>query len=133
MRFLLLGNVCIYKREVLDGKIRLDGNVSVFLMYLADGEGQITRGVNANLDFTEILDFPSIRANMILDEDVVIRKIECRVLNGRKVGFKVLLEVDAKVFLNINEEVVKEVTGIPDIQVQSLDLRINSLVRSKHD
>ena len=26
-----IGNVCIYKKEVLDGKIRLDGEVNVFL------------------------------------------------------------------------------------------------------
>ena len=28
------GTVCIYKREVLDGKIKLDGCVNVYIMYL---------------------------------------------------------------------------------------------------
>lgn len=122
------GNVCIYKKEILDGKIRLDGNVDIYLMYLADEEGGCIRGFNANIDFTEILDFPGVEPGMTLDEKISIKSIECKVLNGRKVSFKVGLEVDAKVFLNENEEMVREVIGVEDIQVQPVSLNINSLV-----
>lgn len=97
-------------------------------MYLADGEANSTRAFNTNLDFTEILDFPGVDGRMTLDENLCIKSIECKVLNGRKVSFKVLLEVDAKVFLNENEEMVKEIAGIDDIQSQILSLKMNSLV-----
>ncbi len=122
------GNVCIYKKEILEGKIRLDGNVDIYLMYLADGEGQNTRAFNSNLDFTEILDFPGVQGKMTLDENVQIKNIECKVLNGRKVNFKVMLEIEAKVFLNENEQMVREVNGINDIQSQVTNLRMNTLV-----
>ena len=120
--------MCIYKHERLEGKIRLDGNVDIYLMYLADGEGKNTRAFNANIDFTEILDFQGVESGMTLDENIIIKKIECKVLNGRKVSFKVLLELDAKVFLNENEEMIKEVKGIDDIQSQIVSLKMNSLV-----
>lgn len=120
--------MCIYKKEILEGKIRLDGNVDIYLMYLADGEGKNTRAFNANIDFTEILDFQGVENGMTLDENIIIKKIECKVLNGRKVSFKVLLELDAKVFLNENEEMIKEVKGIDDIQSQIVSLKMNSLV-----
>lgn len=97
-------------------------------MYLADGEGKNTRAFNANIDFTEILDFPGVENGMTLDENITIKKIECKVLNGRKVSFKVLLELDAKIFLNENEEMIKEVKGIEDIQSQIVSLKMNSLV-----
>lgn len=97
-------------------------------MYLADAEGQTTRAFNANLDFTEILDFPGLESKMTLDEDITINSIECKVLNGRKVSFKVSLNVDTKVFLNENEEMVREVQGIDDIQSQIVSLKMNSLV-----
>lgn len=122
------GNVCIYKKEILEGKIRLDGNVDIYLMYLADGEEQNTRAFNSNLDFTEILDFPGVQGKMTLDENVQIKNIECKVLNGRKVNFKVMLEIEAKVFLNENEQMVREVNGINDIQSQVTNLRMNTLV-----
>ena len=112
----------------MEGKIRLDGNVNIYLMYLAEDERQSTRGFNASIDFTEILDFPDVESKMTLDEKITIKKIECKVLNGRKVNFKVILEVDAKVFLNENEEIVKEVNNIGDIQSQIVSLKMNSLV-----
>ena len=122
------GNICIYKKEILEGKIRLDGNVNIYLMYLADGEGQSTRGFNANIDFTEILDFPDANAKMTLDEKITIKNIECKVLNGRKVGFKVNLDIEAKVFLNENEEMISQINGIEDVQTQVVSLKMNSLI-----
>ena len=32
------GTICIYKKEVMDGKIRLDGCINAYIMYLADDE-----------------------------------------------------------------------------------------------
>ncbi len=123
------GNVCIYKKEILEGRIRLDGNVNIYLMYLADvNEGQNIRAINTSLDFTEILDFPGIESKMTLDENVCIKKIECRVINGRKVGFKVMLEVEAKVFYNEQEEMIKEIKSINDIETQVVSLKMNSLI-----
>ena len=128
MQFQLHGNICIYKKEILEGKIRLDGNVNIYLMYLADGENGRTRAFNANIDFTEILDFPKVESGMILDENIWIKNIECKVLNGRKVNFKVLLELESKVFLNENEEMIREIKGIDDIESQIVSLKMNSLV-----
>lgn len=122
------GNVCIYKKEILEGKIRLDGNINIYLMYLADIDGQNTRAFNANLDFTEILDFPGIDSKMTLDEKISVKSIECKVLNGRKVNFKAMIEVEGAVFLNENEEMVREIKGIDDIQSQIVSLKMNSLV-----
>lgn len=65
---------------------------------------------------------------MTLEEKICIKNIECKVLNGRKVSFKVMLEVKAQVFLNENEEMIREVKGIEDIQVQEVSLNMNSLV-----
>lgn len=125
------GNVCIYKREILDGKIRLDGNIDLYLIYLADSEAGRIRGVNFNLDFSEVLDFPNINSSMTLDEEINIKEIECKVLNGRKVSFKAILEVNINVFSNENEEIIREVSNVKDIQSQNITLKMNSLLRPK--
>ncbi len=65
---------------------------------------------------------------MVLDEEVTIKQIECKVLNGRKVNLKAMLEVKADVFYNENEEIVKQVNNIEDIQSQIVNLSMNSLV-----
>ncbi len=122
------GKVCIYKKEILEGKIRLDGNIDIYLMYLADCENNRVRGFNTVLDFTEILDFPGIENRMVLDEDIEVKEIECKVLNGRKINLKAMLEVKADVFSNEKEEIVREITEVGDIQSQVTTINMNSLV-----
>ncbi len=50
------GIVCIYKKEILDGKIRLDGAVNAYIMYLADSNEGEVRSLNTNLDFTQTIE-----------------------------------------------------------------------------
>ena len=127
------GNVCIYKKDILEGKIRLDGNINVYVMYIADcDEGRI-RGFNGNIDFTEILDFSGTSPNMMLDENIQIKEIECKVLNGRKVNLKVILEITANLSMNEKEEIVKEISNVEDIQTQTVNLKMNSLVRARYN
>ena len=54
------GNVCIYKKEVMDGKLRIDGNILTYIMYLADGSNDNIRGLNTGLDFSETINVPEL-------------------------------------------------------------------------
>lgn len=122
------GNVCIYKKEVLDGKIRLDGEVNVYVIYLADNDEVATRSLNTSIDFTQILDFEGCNPEMSLDEEVLIKSIECKILNGRKINVKATLQFDMKVYSNENVEIIKQIDNIQDVQFLQSDLNINSLV-----
>ena len=88
------GNVCIYKKEVSEGKVKIEGNVDVYLIYLADSESDNIRGINTNIDFKEILECKDASEGMRINEKVIIKSIECKVLNGRKVNLKVELEAE---------------------------------------
>lgn len=46
------GVPCVYKKEVMDGKIKIDGSVNTYIMYLADTEENGIRSLNTALDFT---------------------------------------------------------------------------------
>ncbi len=122
------GNVCIYKKEVLDGKIRIDGEVNVYVIYLADNETEATRSLNANIDFTQVLDFEGCTPQMSLDEIVCIKSIECKILNGRKISVRAALQFEMKVYSNENVDVIKEINNIEDVQTLETELKINSLV-----
>ena len=54
------GVVCIYKKEVLDGKVRVDGNINTYIMYMADDENDTVRGLNTTLDFSENIQIPNV-------------------------------------------------------------------------
>lgn len=124
----MTGNVCIYKKEVLDGKIRMDGDVNVYVIYLADGEEEQARSLNANIDFTQVLDFEGCNPDMSLDENVTIKSIECKILNGRKINVKATLQFEMAVYANEEVSIIREVNNIKDIQSQESQLKVNSLV-----
>ena len=122
------GNVCIYRKEIQEGKVRIDGSIRTDIIYMADSVETETRGINTSIDFTETIDIEGVRPGMNLGNKAHINSIEARVLNGRKVNIKVKLEFEIKVFSNENIDVVKEVNGILDIQKLSNNIEVNSLV-----
>ena len=67
------GTVCVYKKEVMDGKIRIDGTVNTYVIYLADDENGSVRSLNTNLDFTQFIDIENCKPDMTLDEDICIK------------------------------------------------------------
>ena len=121
------GNACIYKKEIMEGKIRIDGNILIYIMYLADGNTDNIRGLSTGLDFSETINIPELEMGMNVDITPTIKFIECKVLNGRKIGIKVTLEMSMKVY---SKESVEIVTALNDenIQVLSQNMKINSLL-----
>ena len=122
------GNVCIYKKEVLEGKIRIDGEVEVYVIYLADSEQEQTRSLNTSVDFTQVIDFENCNTAMSLDEVVSIQSLECKVLNGRKINVKANLQFEGTLYSNETIEIVKQVNDLEDIQSLQRNLTVNSLV-----
>ncbi len=153
------GNVCIYKKEVTEGKIKLDGNILAYIMYLADANEDTLidtvanldeseesnrnsamtsetnnnnkinniRGLNTNLDFSETFSMPELENGMNVDISPIIKLIECKVINGRKIGIKVTLEIEMKVY---SKETIEVITDLNDknIQVLSKNIKVNSLL-----
>ena len=122
------GNVCIYKKEAMDGKIRIDGGVNVYIVYLPDTEDGGVRSLNTVLDFSKILDFDDCRAGMNVVDNICIKNIECKILHGRKVSVKVILDVNIKVYSNEDIEIVNEIEDIRNLEKLEEELAINSLL-----
>ena len=121
------GNACIYKKEIMDGKIRIDGNILTYIMYFADGSTDNVRGLNTCLDFSETINIAELQIGMNVEVTPTVKFIECKVINGRKIGIRVTLEISMKVY---SKESVNIVTEMHDenIQVLSKNMKVNSLL-----
>lgn len=124
------GTVCIYKKEVMDGKVKIDGSINVYIMYLADDETSSIRSLNTTLSFSQTVDFEAVKEGMILEDKVLLKSLECRVINGRKINVKAMLDLELKILSNEELEFVKEINEIKDIQVLDKTLTLNSLLGS---
>jgi len=122
------GTICIYKKEVLDGKIKIEGTINSYIIYLADNENSEIRSLNVNIDFSQNIDMENVRAGMNLEESCFLKSIECRVLNGRKVNVKAVIDIELKVSSNENLEFVKQLSEVNDVQLLNEDMKINSLL-----
>ena len=122
------GVVSIYKKEVQDEKVRLDGCINTYIMYMPDGADDMVRGLNTTVDFSESISVPEAREGMSVVSEVSIKSIEAKVINGRKVGVKAALEVRLKIYSNEDVEIVNEIQNRDDIQILKEDLKVNSLI-----
>ncbi|MCI9063035.1 MAG: DUF3794 domain-containing protein, partial [Clostridia bacterium] len=124
------GNVCVSRKEVMEDKVKIEGNVNTYIMYLPDSKEDNLRGLTANIDFSQSITMSGCREGMTAVTSVSIKDTECKVLNGRKINVKVGLEVDIKLYSNENIDIIERVNNIDDIQVLEKDFTINSLVGS---
>ena len=126
------GNICVYKKEVMDGKIKIDGNILTYIMYLADCNESRTdnvRGVNTSLDFSENISVPELKSDMNADIMPKIKLIECNVINGRKIGIKVTIEVQIKIYKQESIDVITDLNN-SNIQILSKNMKVNSMIGS---
>ena len=82
------GNVYVYKKELVNGKIRIDGGIQIYVMYIADNEQNNIRALNTVIDFSQNIDVENIEENMNFNCNLNIKDIECKILNGRKINVK---------------------------------------------
>lgn len=122
------GIACVYKKEVMDGKVRLDGSINTYIIYLADSEDSAVRSLNTVIDFTGMIDIENCMSYMVANEKVNIKKIETRILNGRKLNIKVILEVEIQVYSNENIQIVSNINNLEDIQMLNNQKTVNSLI-----
>lgn len=122
------GNVCMYKKEVQDGKIKLEGTINSYVVYVADDENSSIRALNANIDFSKTIEIKSVKNGMDLDCKTDLTNIECRILNGRKISLKVSVQVGLTVYSSENIEYIDTINERNDIQTLNDRISVNSII-----
>ena len=122
------GVVSIYKREVSDGKVRIDGCVSVYVMYNGnDGENNSIRSINHVLDFSQIIAVPEAKSDMNDLGSISLQNIECKMVNERKINLKANLNFEVKLGASTNIEYISNI-NIEDLQKKDSKVSVNSVI-----
>ena len=124
----LSGNVCIYKKEIMDGRVKIDGSVNTYIMYLPDSKEDNLRGLNARIEFSQNIEIPECKEGMQAVIYIEIKDLECKVLNGRKINIRAGLEIRIKLYSNEDIDIISGINNIDDIQTLYKTFEINSLV-----
>lgn len=122
------GIIGVYKKEVLEGKVRIDGGINTYIMYLSEDNQDKIRGLNTTLDFSENINITNVQENMDCKVQVKVKSIECKVINGRKIGIRATLEVEIEVYSKEEIEIINDIQNAQGIQMLKEELKVNSLV-----
>ena len=121
------GNVFITKKEVQNGKVRIDGCIEAFALYVADDEKTSIKGINALLNFTETIDMPDAKEGMLAIVRYKLIGMEHKVLNSRKISVKCSIEMDIKIIGDEEIEITKDITEPGNIQYIKESICISEL------
>lgn len=124
----LSGNVCIYKKEIINGRVKINGTIDSNIIYLVDSGDESIRGLNSNIDFSEFLEIDSNISEADIDANIIIKNMECEVLNGRKVNLKATIEISARLYSNDGVNILKDINGARGIQKLNKIVQLNSMV-----
>ena len=121
------GNICIYKKEVMNGKIKIDGYIQTYVMYFADGTEDNIRGLTTNIEFSKIIDFEDAKENSELELKMFLNSIECKILNERKISIKAEVETQIVIYSNEQIQYINDVKQVNGIQMQRKEININTI------
>ena len=124
----LSGNVCIYKKELINGRVKIDGTIDSNIIYLVDSGDEIIRGLNSNIDFYTRSRVESDVQEADIDANIVLKNMECDVLNGRKVNLKATIEINVRLYSNDGISILKDIKGVSGIQKLNKMVQLNSMI-----
>ena len=122
------GNVCLHKKEVQDGRVKIEGTVSTYVVYIADDENSSMRAINANIDFSKSIEMKNLKSNMQLECKTDLTDLECKIINGRKISLKANILLNLTAYSNENVEYVDDLDNKKDMQLLNEKISINSLI-----
>ncbi len=123
------GEICTYKKECLEGKIKINGGIYLNLIYLADADENFIRSINTTLDFTQEIDIENCKPNMRIKSVMNIKNIESTTLNGRKINVKVTIETKVYIYSNDEISILRKMENTNnDVQILNSNIKINNLI-----
>ena len=120
------GNAYIYKEDITQGRMRIDGNIDSYIIYLAEnGE---TRSIQTTLNFIDIIDNNIIIDGMYTKTSIKIENIESKILNERKVAVKAILKVEAEFCETTSLDISNQFENMENIEKLEENIDIKSII-----
>lgn len=118
----------IYKEDIGPSKIRFDGNIDTYVVYLADNGD--TRSIQTSLSFTDSIEDSGIKEGCFSKEQIILESIDAKVLNERKISIKASVKVKIEVFEKAEIEITSDFDEFENVEKLKENLVIKSLVGS---
>lgn len=122
------GSSCnIYKKELNDGKIRVDGSIPVYIIYNSSVDNnKVTDGLFHSLDFSQVISLENVTSEMIENSSIKLNNVNCKIINERKVNIEAEISFDIYIYNNSSEEYVNNIKNC-NLQKRKSNITLCSL------
>lgn len=122
------GILIINKKEISEGKVRIDGSIITYIMYKGnDGNNTSARSVNHILDFSQIINVENANSDMKDIGNITLLNMEGKVINERKISIKAEVKFNIKLQNKCNIEYVEGI-NVENLQKLETSGNINCIV-----
>lgn len=116
----------IYKEDISNGRLRIEGNIDTYVVYLADnGE---TRSIQTTLTFSDSVEETNIKDSCFSKQLLSLEILEAKVLNERKINIRANVKVKSEIFEKTQVEITTAFDEVQGIEELKETLIIKSLV-----
>ncbi len=119
--------------EVLNDKVLVNGQLLISILYSADDEGKPLNNMDVAASFSQSIEISGARPKMRESINTVIQHIDCYMINSRKLGVKVIMDLCCRVEDIFDLELAADVRGLSDIQVLREPSSFKQLVGNNRD
>lgn len=123
-------NLYVYKKEISNNKLKIDGGIHLNTIYTADDEKNSTRAIHNTLDFSRAIEPKEKNLdNAYFSCLLNVRNIESKIVNGRKISVKASIEYEIIIYSNREIEYISQ---IDDSDVQKIGKAIDISTLKNH-
>lgn len=119
----------ILSKEVLQDKIGVEGQVVYNIMYLArvEGKSEVFNAVYTG-KFSNNVEIRGSQHDMSCEVECYVEHIGCSIVNERKIAIEGIIKIKSGVYKNYEFEIVKDVTGVSDIQMHKNPASVDKIM-----
>lgn len=127
------GKISLDNVEVAIDKVNFTGKIDFAILYSADGIDKPLHSMTASLAIDDFINIDGVNKDIDVNVNCEIIHLDCRLLNGRKLYIKSVAELKAKAMSATVSQVVTNITGIQEVQLQKSSLTLSRTVENKND
>ena len=129
----LSANCFITNQEVMENRVKVEGVVDVYIIYLADDESNSIRGLNQSIEFTEYFDAMGVTSQSLLKTSCEINSLDAKVVNSRKIGIKSLVTINMEAYENKVCSITTDLLDARNVEVKKEELQYKTIANMKYD
>ena len=130
-RVLLLdGDAFITGCDAGTDRVLVSGSVLCKILYISDDEAKSVKSITSSIPFSYNVDMPSARSGMRCRAKGNVEHMEYNLLNGRKINIKGIINIDCRVFEEIDREYSSGVSGEDGVQMLKDKFTVGSFLGS---